>query len=217
LKLNGEATRIPTPFIIWMLVGAIVISYAAFGFASPATQQAIDYAFGLIPARFNPESGERFANWYEAAGPLLGHVFLHLGWWHAGLNAFFLFLLGRLPALRLGSLRFLVVFFASAVAGGALYVALNWNENLGAVGASSAVCGVFSAYYLAAGRDWRDAFLDPRIRTSFAMIVFINVVVMGVISELGWFPIAWEVHLGGFIGGALAYIALAPRYRGPWA
>ncbi len=216
-KLAAEAARLPTPFIIWALVAAILVSYAAFVFASPAQQQAIDYAFALIPERYSADSPERFDTWYDAAAPLFGHTFLHLAWWHAGLNAFFFFLLGRLPALRLGWWRFLIVFFAGAVLGGVAFVLLNWNGDVAAVGASGAVCGVFSAYFLSVRGDWRHAIADPRIRNAYFSIFFLNVVVMGVVSELGWFPIAWEGHLGGFVGGALAYIMLAPRYEGPWA
>ncbi len=212
-----EAARLPTPFIIWALVGAIALAYAAFLLASPAEQQAIDYALALIPERFSQDSPHRYGAWYEAAAPLFGHTFLHLAWWHAGLNAFFFFLLGRLPALRLGWWRFLIVFFAGAVLGGVAFVLLNWGGDQVAVGASGAVCGVFSAYFLALRPHWLQAVLDPRIRGAFMSIFFLNVVLMGVASELGWLPIAWEGHLGGFVGGALAYIAVAPRYRGPWA
>jgi len=217
LKLAAEAARMPTPFIVWALVAAIALAHFAFLMSSPEQQQAIDYGFALIPLRFNPESPDRFAHWYEAAGPLFGHAFLHLAWWHAALNAFFFFLLGRLPALRLGWWRFLIVFFAGAALGGVAFVTLNWNSQDIAVGASGAVCGVFSAYFLALRPSWLQSVLDPRIRGAFGSIFFLNVVVMGVVSELGWFPIAWEGHLGGFVGGALAYIVLAPRYRGPWA
>ena len=206
----------PTPFIIWALAGAIVLSYVAFAMASPEQQDAMAYAFALIPQRFNPDSPDHFVNWYAALGPMFGHAFLHVEWWHAGLNAFFFFLLGRLPALRLGAWRFLIVFFAGAALGGVAFIALNWNSNAAAIGSSGAVCGVFSAYFLALRPTWRQSIADPRIRSSFGSIFFLNVVLMGVVSELGWFPIAWEAHLGGFVGGALAYIVLAPRYRGPW-
>lgn len=214
--MTSEAARLPTPLIVWALVGAILLSYVAFLLAPPGEQQAIDYALALLPQRFDPDSPERFRNWYEAAGPLFGHTFLHLAWWHAGLNAFFLFLLGRLPALKLGWWRFLVVFFASAILGGVAFVLLNWGSDGAAIGASTAACGVFSAYFLSLRANWLQSLADPRIRNAFGMIVFLNVVVMGVVSEIGWFPIAWEGHLGGFVGGALAYITLAPRHRGPW-
>ena len=206
----------PTPFIIWLIVGAIVLSYAAFVMATPDQQTAIDHAFALIPARFNPSNPNRYASWADALGALFGHTFLHLAWWHAGLNAFFFFLLGRLPAMRLGAWRFLIVFFAGALLGGVAFILRHWNTDVGAIGASGAVCGVFSAYFLALRPTWRQAIADPRIRGPFGSIFFLNVVLMGVVSELGWFPIAWEAHFGGFVGGAVAYVVLAPHYRGPW-
>lgn len=214
--MSAEAARLPTPFIIWSLAAAIVLSHLGFVLASPEQQQLIDYALAVVPERFSAQSPQAFAHWYEAAAPLFGHAFLHFAWWHAGLNAFFFFLLGRLPALRLGWWRFSIVFFAGAVAGGGAYVMLNWKSDIAAIGASGAVCGVFSAYFFSLRPTWLQALADPRIRSAFGSIFFLNVVLMGAVSELGWFPIAWEGHLGGFVGGALAYILLAPRYRGPW-
>jgi membrane associated rhomboid family serine protease len=214
--LTAEAARPPTPLVIWALAGAILLSYGAFVVQPTAQQNAIDYALAVIPARFDPESPERYAAWHDAAAALFGHAFLHVAWWHAGLNAFFFFLLGRLPALKLGWWRFLIVFFSGAVLGGILFVALNWNDDRAAIGASGAVCGVFSAYFLSLRPTWRQSLADPRVRNAYGVIFFLNVVLMGIAAESGVFPIAWEGHLGGFIGGAIAYVALAPRPHGPW-
>ncbi len=205
-----------TPLVVLLLVGAIVGAYGLYLLQPGRTQIGLAVEFALIPERFNPDSPLRYSHWYNAVAALFGHSFLHLAWWHAGLNAFFLFLTSRLPALRLGAWRFLAVYFASVVVGGILFVALNWNEEISAVGASGGVCGMFSAYFLSTRPTWRDAVSDPRVRGPFGMLFFINVVLMGVAAETGVFPIAWEGHLGGFIGGALAYIAFAPRQRGPW-
>lgn len=205
------------PFVVWLLAAAIMGAYLAYMLAPLAARDAIDLALALIPARFHSGSPLAFQRWYEAVGPIFGHAFLHVAWWHAALNAFFFFLLGRLPARRLGAPRFLVLFFVSAAGGALAFLALNWNSDAIAVGASGAVCGVFSAYYLALTPRWTDALANPRIRTQYGMIFFINVVLMGVAAETGLFPVAWEAHLGGFLAGALAYIALAPRSAtGPW-
>lgn len=179
-------------------------------------QFAAEYWLALIPERFHAQSQFAFDHWYEPAAPLFGHAFLHLAWWHAGLNAFFLLAASRLPALRLGALRFLAVFFASVLGGALAFLALNWNEQAVAIGASGGVCGMFSAHFLALRRTWREALADPRVRNTLGMLVFINVVLMGIAAESGVFPIAWEGHLGGFVGGALAYVALARAPRGPW-
>ena len=215
--MTDTATGLRAPIMLWLLVVAIVGSHLAFTLAPPGVQDSIDFAFALIPARFHGENPLAFQHWYEAAGPIFGHAFLHVAWWHAGLNALFFFMLGRLPAQVLGPWRFLALFLVSAAGGALAFLALNWNGDDLAVGASGAVCGVFSAYFLALRPSWTQALADPRIRGQFGMIFFVNVVLMGAAAELGVFPVAWEAHLGGFVGGALAYVALAPRrVAGPW-
>ena len=218
MSFSDSATGMRAPVVVWALAVAIVATYAAFAFAPTDVQNSVDYAFALIPERFHPGSAYGFKHWYEYPGPILGHVFLHAGWWHAGLNAFFFFLLGRVPAQRLGPARFLALFILSAIGGAVAYVAIAWNSGMPAVGASGAVCGVFTAYYMALPPRWTMALRDSRIRNQWFMIFFINVVLMGLASELGWFPIAWQAHLGGFVAGGLAYAALAPKpARGPWS
>jgi membrane associated rhomboid family serine protease len=84
----------------------------------------------------------------------------------------------------------------------------------GAVGASGAICGLFGAYFLAIRPSPRAALQDPQVRNAMLSFLGINVVLMAFLP----LPIAWEAHLGGFIAGALAYVALAPRLKrhGPW-
>ena len=215
--MTDTASGLRAPIMLWLLVVAIVGCHLAFTLAPRGVQDSVDLAFALIPARFHGDNPLAFQHWYEAAGPIFGHAFLHVAWWHAGLNALFFFMLGRLPAQVLGPWRFLALFLVSAAGGALAFLALNWNGDDLAVGASGAVCGVFSAYFLALRPSWTQALTDPRIRGQFGMIFFVNVVLMGAAAELGVFPVAWEAHLGGFVGGALAYIALAPRrVAGPW-
>lgn len=200
-----------TPLVVTLLTASIVLGYLTFTMMSPATQNAIDNAFALFPQRFDPANPDAYPTLANAFAPIFGHSFLHFAWWHAGLNAFFLFAAGRFVAWRLGWWRFLIIFFAGSAGGALAFVALNWGKDVAAIGASDAVCGMFSAYFMAVRSDWRDSLRIPMVRNQFLMIVLINVVLMGIASELGWFPIAWEGHLGGFIGGALAYIMLQPR------
>ena len=212
-----DAARLPTPLIVWALAAAMLGAYGLFSLAGAPTQANLFVAFALIPERFDPESPARFGSWIAALGALFGHAFLHAGWWHVGANAFFFFLGGRVVARRLGAWRFALLFLAATVGGGLSYIALNWGMQAVAVGASGAVCGVFAAYFLASRPSWREALSDRQIRRAMGVFLLINVVLMGFVSAAGIFPIAWEAHLGGFIAGGLAYIALAPRVRaGPW-
>ncbi len=171
----------------------------------------MDYTFALIPQRFHPDSEYRFEHWYEALGPVFGHAFLHLGWFHLAVNTFFLFGASRLPALRLGTVRYLVIYFSSVAVGALAFIALNWNSLESAVGASGGVCGMITAFFLASRPTWREAMADPQVRGPLAVLFALNVVVFGVLSETGIMAIAWEAHLGGFIGGGVAYALLQPR------
>jgi membrane associated rhomboid family serine protease len=110
--------------------------------------------------------------------------------------------------------RFLILFFVSALGGAAAYILINPASETGAVGASGAICGLFGAFFLAVRPTPRAAFADPQVRNAMVSFLAINVVLMALLP----LPIAWEAHLGGFIAGALAYLVLAPRTRaaGPW-
>lgn len=207
----NEPERLKTPIIVWIITGSIVLVSAALLLSPVSVQDAADYAFALIPERYHADSVYRFQAWYEALGPIFGHAYLHLSWFHLGINAVFLAGASRLPALRLGALRYLAVLGASLVMDSFVFLALNWNEAQSAVGASGAVCGMFSAFFLAQRATWREALADPQVRGPLGMLVIINVVVFGVLSETGVFPIAWEGHLGGFIGGGVAYALLERR------
>jgi membrane associated rhomboid family serine protease len=214
-----EPPRLPVAPVVWVIVAALAASFVGLFFAPPEWKNTVLGAFALIPARFDPASPGRFTQWYEYLGPVFGHAFVHLEWWHAGANTFFFFVMARLPALRMGWWRFLVLFFFSAACSAALYIALNWGADHIAIGASGAVCGVFVAYFFSVRRTWREALADPGVRGPLGVIVFVNVVVMGVLAKLNLAPIAWEAHLGGFIGGALAYVALErplPIRQGLW-
>lgn len=204
----NEAERIPTPLVVWLVTGAVVIASAAFFFAPTDVQHAADYAFALIPERFHADSPYRFQQWYEPLGAIFGHAFLHLNWFHLGINAVFLAGASRLPALRLGTVRYLGVLIASLLGDSFVFTALNWDGHASAVGASGAVCGMITAFFFSTRATWQEALADPQVRGPLGMLFLINVVLFAVLSETGLFPIAWEGHLGGFIGGGVAYALL---------
>jgi len=112
-----------------VIVFLIEIAGAAGGFFTIGiTQFVADFAL------FGPSVAE--GEWYR----LLTNGFLHAGIIHIGFNMFLLLVLGRLLEPALGTPRFLVLYFASLLAGsfGALVV----EPNALTVGASGAVFGL---------------------------------------------------------------------------
>jgi len=198
-------------------MAAIIGAYAWFIFTGVEQKSLFFYAFALIPARFVETSAYHFGAWYEALGPLFGHVFLHGGVLHIGMNMLMLLQVGPWVTQRLGAGRFLLLFFISALGGALAYILINPGSETPVVGASGAICGVFGAYFLSVRASWRHALADPAVRNAIGVFLLINVVLAGIASATGFLPIAWEAHLGGFVVGAAAYLVLAPRLApGPW-
>jgi membrane associated rhomboid family serine protease len=216
--------------ILWLaglLVAAhlvrFVLSPQGLGLSPEWDARLLD-AFAVIPGRYAPGTEYPYANLLAAVLPTVGHVFLHGGFLHLFFNLVLLLQCAAPVAERLGGgsaergfMPFLGVFFLSAIAGAWAYIALNPGALVPAVGASGAISGVFAAYLMALRRTWRLALSDPSVRAMGFWFLAINVGLAAVARVTGVFPIAWEAHLGGFIGGAIVYAALSARLApGPW-
>lgn len=203
------------PKVVLGLALAMLLAHVARLVLSPAHQEELFAAFAIIPVRYDPGI-DAYPNLTAALAPLVGHVFLHAGWFHLAMNLLVFFTAADLVADRLearepGGLRFLALFFGSAIGAAAAYVWFNPHAAMPAVGASGAICGVFAAYLLALRRDWRVALRDRDVQRSAFWFLAINVGLAAAARVSGVLPIAWEAHLGGFVAGAALYPLLAPR------
>jgi membrane associated rhomboid family serine protease len=217
MSANARSVRSGVPAVIVALTALMVAAYIGFLLVPETTKDFLYFHFALIPARFDVMSQWRFSAWYEALGPLFGHVFLHGGWLHLGMNALVLLQGGPLVAHRMGALRFLGLFFLSALGGALLFLLVNAGSESPAIGASGAICGVFAGYFLAVRPTISLALRDRRVQSGIFWFLAINVALAAAARASGFLPIAWEAHLGGFLGGALAFVLLAPRLKpGPW-
>lgn len=132
------------------------------------------------------------------------YAFLHGNLTHLALNMITLVSLGRGVVERVGNRRFLAIYAASATGGAGTYAFLS-SSGAPMVGASGALFGLAGALL---AWIWEDS---PTLRDSLAsvgkvvaLLIAINVVMyVGLDGRL-----AWETHLGGFIAGWIAGIAL---------
>lgn len=202
------------PFVVLLLAGAIVAAFLLTGQYDDARVNALAYEYGVLPIRYDTGGPAPYANLGDAVTPLFAHMFVHAGWFHIGMNMLAYVQAAPFLARRLGGARFLTLFFLSGLGGAAAYILIDLHGQTPAVGASGAICGVFGAYFLAVRPTPREAFADPQVRNAMISFLGINVVLMALLH----LPIAWEAHLGGFVIGALCYLALAPKQRqsGPW-
>ncbi len=182
-------------------------------------QNLIFYQGALVPERFWAPAGgvsiggaPGYGNPVAAILPMLTSAFLHGDWVHAVFNAAFIVAIGK-PLLDLfrsawpgrepaASLLLLALFVVAQLAGSAAYLLLNQPYGPAAVGASGAASGFIAAILLIRGGPGRwltaQAFL-----VASALFVIANALFAFLGPSLLGTGIAWQAHLGGYVGGAL--------------
>ena len=129
--------------------------------------------------------------------------FLHASLLHIGFNMLLLFILGRLLEPALGTPRFLVLYFASLLAGSLGVMIL--DPNALTLGASGAVFGLSGAgFVLARGRGMDE------LAGQFGFLIVINLIFSFTANN-----VSVGAHLGGLVGGvALRAGRSSPASRG---
>ena len=144
----------------------------------------------------------RWGQWWRLWTPL----FVHGGLTHLAFNMYALYLYGPTLERLLGKGWFLALYFTAGLWGNALSAVLNPGF---AVGASSAVFGVFAALWLLMRRHREILGLwGQRVMQAMWSLIGVNLLLGFVLPRVD----NWG-HIGGALGG-LAFIALAgPRWR----
>jgi membrane associated rhomboid family serine protease len=147
-------------------------------------------------ALFGPSIAE--GEWYR----LLTSGFLHASIIHIGFNMFLLLVLGRLLEPALGTPRFLVLYFASLLAGslGALVV----EPNAVTIGASGAVFGLAGAVFIVARGRGMDA-----LAGEIGFLILFNLVLSFASPR-----ISVGGHIGGLVGGVICALIIVAGEKG---
>jgi membrane associated rhomboid family serine protease len=147
---------------------------------------------------FGEPHGVAAGEWYR----LVTAMFLHYGVVHLLLNMWALWVLGRTLEAVLGPLRFLALYLIAGL-GGNIAVYLFSAPNSPAVGASTAIFGLFAAIFVIMRRLGRDT-------SAIVPILVINLIFTFTVPG-----ISVAGHLGGLVVGALMALVLAyaPRMR----
>lgn len=134
----------------------------------------------------------------------LSYAVLHGGLVHLAGNMLVLWGLGRILRLRLGTAGFLAIYLLSAI-GGALAFGLLTRSPQPMVGASGALFGLVGAwqYWRWSRRRRAGRSLWPVWQT-LAWLAGFNLLFWVLLDGL----LAWQTHLGGFVTGWLAAVAL---------
>ncbi|MGB0506284.1 MAG: rhomboid family intramembrane serine protease [Pikeienuella sp.] len=201
------------PPLIWAMTGAFLVIEAALWlsdtgvlpFADLRWQAYLNFAFFDLYFEAFLEGLELPAWWWVG---FLSHAFLHGGWMHVILNSVVFLALGGFICRNIGAARFLALFVVSALAG-SLTFGLLAETNGPMVGASGAVFGFFGA---TKRWEWRwiraTGASAQQFRASLIGLLVVNLALAFLWPGEG--GLAWEAHLGGFIGGWLIAPVLAP-------
>ena len=165
-------------------------------------------------AGINSPGGSLFDKWilygpFVAQGDwwrLITAAFLHANLLHIAFNMYALWWLGSQVESVLGRWRFLLLYFASGLAGSA--GALVWSPHSPTVGASGAIFGLLGAGLVLEYRA------TGQLAGAFLTMIVINLVITFAFSSY----ISAGGHVGGLIGGILGtiVIVLRSRFRRAW-
>jgi membrane associated rhomboid family serine protease len=215
------------PGVLVGLVGLLLAVHVLRGFLSLEADDELLLLFAFIPARYLPMVGWPIypGGWGAVVWTFLSHAVLHGSWPHLLFNSAMLAAVGRPVALRLGALRFLVLVIASAAAGAAAHLVVEWGSQGPMIGASGVVFGVFGAalrfIFVPAWQPLpsvRAALRIARVQRFILALVVMNllVVVIGTApfgGGDGEGAVAWAAHLGGFLVGFFAYESFERLWR----
>ncbi|MFN7180317.1 rhomboid family intramembrane serine protease [Hyphomonas sp.] len=186
----------------------------------PSGLQNYAYFHGaLIPERFWADAGGAAAGALPAYGSVLTaaastvtSAFLHGDWMHVVLNSALLVAMAK-PLLELfrrvwpgrepaATGMLLALFLAAQVTASLTYLAMNYPDGPIAVGASGGISGLLAALLLLRGGP--DQWLLTRgFLVASALFVVANALLAVLGPSLLGAGIAWQAHIGGYLGGAL--------------
>ena len=138
-------------------------------------------------------------------------MFLHGGLFHLLGNMLFLWIYGNNVEDSMGHIKFLIFYLICGLAASLLQAIVSFESSTPMIGASGAVSGVLSAYFL--------LFPKARVLTLVVLLIFITFIRIPAGLLIGfWFlsqiinayfndpnspGVAWYAHIGGFLMGLL--------------
>jgi membrane associated rhomboid family serine protease len=198
------------------LIAVLAAAHAARVLSPNPDRIVEDYA--LVPVLYSGAAlkalGVAAPGLLDRIVPLFSSIFLHANVTHLAVNCLWLLVFGPVIARRFGAVAFFVFFLLCGLAGSAAFVALNWGQSVGAIGASGAISGLMGGAIRM--MDIRQPYLNvaalPLQPLYSRQVLTFTAIWMVVNFVAGYFAIgtfgavqaiAWQDHMGGYIAGLL--------------
>jgi membrane associated rhomboid family serine protease len=183
----------PATFVLIAISVAVYLLEIARGSGGLTMSTQTVYDLGGL---YGPSVAE--GEWFR----LVTSGFVHVSLVHIGFNMLLLFFLGRLMEPALGTPRFLVLYFASLLAGSFGVMLLSPTEV--SAGASGAIFGLAGAtFVIARGRGMNE------IAGQIGFLIIFNL-----IFTFAGHNVSIGAHMGGLVGGTLCALAIVAGERG---
>ena len=225
----GNWTAAPAPPVfnapvsVMAVIGVLAAIHAGLFLMGTDWQVWALFVLSLNPVRFTDPTFPKLAG--SQYWSLITYMLLHADWMHLLFNSLWLLVFGTPVARYLGSARFLLLCLIAGLVGGLSSLALHWGQEIFVIGASGAVSGLLAAaipimYGRRVHGGARPLSLGELVRNPRALMFTAVWLALTLFSgAAGWTGnsflaeggIAWEAHIGGFIGGLLGFYLLAPR------
>jgi membrane associated rhomboid family serine protease len=217
---SGPILNVPG-VVLWSVAVLAAVHLLMVWGGEPWLSWAYD-ELALSPVNFADGGGQPRHAW-----TLLSYMLLHADWMHLLFNSLWLLIFGTPVARYLGSARFVALCLVSGLAGGLASLTLYWGEPVVIIGASGAVSGLIAAaipimYGQRVPGGVRPLSFNGLLHAPQALLFMVVWLLITLFAGgTGWTgqsfgagtAIAWEAHVGGFLGGLLAFYVLAPRLR----
>jgi membrane associated rhomboid family serine protease len=226
------------PAVVLGLVAALCLIHVVVAFVLPedVSETVLEW-FAFDPSRYHatvPELDGPLPGGVPAAiWTFVTYAFLHGSLAHLGFNLIWLVAFGTPVARRFGTWRFLGFFAFTAATGALAHLISYFGEDVPTIGASAAVLGMMAA---AMRFVFQPGGPLGYLRLSEADTYRVPAKPLGamlrdrrmILFTLGWFglnalmampmfslpgveeSIAWQAHIGGFVGGLLAFAVFDP-------
>jgi membrane associated rhomboid family serine protease len=219
--VESKSAREPflrAPGAVIGLIAVLVAAHLARVFAPSALSERILNDYALNPARY---SAHYLAVHHADPGsivdrvlPFFAYMLLHADTTHIAINCLWLLAFGPVVARRFGGAAFVLFFVLCGLAGAACYLAFNWGDDAGVIGASGAISGLMGAAIrmMRIRQPYLNVATLPLLPILSRQVLGFSAVWMAVNLVTGIFAIgltgqyqavAWEDHMGGYVAGLI--------------
>lgn len=189
--------------LILVMLAELLVSGADWGLWGSARWRPLSYQYGAFWAGILHGWRPNYAA--QPYAMFVSYGFLHAGIGHMLGNLLATLMLGRLLLVQMRP-GWLIAIWIGGLLGGAAMFGLLASTPAPMVGASGAIFGFAGALIL---ERWRE---DRRFDNRATRRALTSILVLAVLNLVMWLgmsgALAWETHLGGFIGGAVVALFL---------